>query len=258
VRLQVLDAEGNPLRNTNFSITQSNAGFPIGAAMNQNILKNNAYQNWFLSKKFPITTFENEMKWYSTEKSQGAEDYSVADNMLAYASQHGIKVRGHNIFWEDPHYQPNWITNLSPGDLKTATNKRLSSIVPRYKGKVIAWDVDNENMHFNFFTSKLGAGISASFYQSTQQLDEQTTLFLNDFNTIEDSRDEAASPSKYLQKVGELRRVLGEGAKIAIGVEGHFSSANIAYMRSALDTLASAKLPIWITELDVSSGPNQV
>ncbi|KAK4375079.1 hypothetical protein RND71_005756 [Anisodus tanguticus] len=29
------------------------------------------------------------------------------------------------------------------------------------------------------------------------------------------------------------------------------------YIRSAIDVLASANLPIWITELDVSSRPNQ-
>lgn len=256
VRLQVLDAKGSPLRNTNISLTQTNAGFPIGAAMNQNILKNNAYQNWYIPR-FKLTTFENEMKWYSTEKSQGTEDYSVPDAMLAFTSQHGIKVRGHNIFWEDPHYQPNWLANLSPGSLKAAADKRISSVVNKYKGKVIAWDVDNENLHFNFFTSKLGGDISGKFYQSAHMIDGQTTLFMNDYNTIEDSRDGTASASNYLKKLEEIRKVVGNGAKMAIGAEGHFGSADIAYMRSALDTLASAKVPIWITELDVSAGPNQ-
>nr|VDD40876.1 unnamed protein product [Brassica oleracea] len=50
-----------------------------------------------------------------------------------------------------------------------------------------------------------------------------------------------------------------ENIKGAIGAQGHFSPTqpNIAYMRSALDTLGSLGLPVWITELDMPKCPNQ-
>ncbi|KAK9286308.1 hypothetical protein L1049_014698 [Liquidambar formosana] len=44
---------------------------------------------------------------------------------------------------------------------------------------------------------------------------------------------------------------------MAIGLEGHFGTPDLAYMRASIDTLASTKLPIWLTELDVQSSPNQ-
>lgn len=115
-------------------------------------------------------------------------------------------------------------------------------------------------MHFNFFEGKLGGNINGAFFQGTRKLDGCTTLFVNEYNTIEDSKDDKSSPSKYLQKVGEVRGSLGVGdrSSIGIGLEGHFDNPNIPYVRSAIDTLASAKAPIWITELDVSAGPNQV
>ncbi|XP_021717249.1 uncharacterized protein LOC110685092 [Chenopodium quinoa] len=257
VRVQVVNSKGKAVPYANISIKQNKPSFPFGASINHNIVDNTAYQNWFTSR-FTVTTFENEMKWYSTESTQGKEDYSQADSMLDLISQHGISVRGHNIFWDDPHFQMGWENNLSPSDLQAATDKRLNSIVSRYAGKVIAWDVNNENLHFNYFENKLGANISNVFFQKTRQLDGKATLFMNDYNTIEDEGDAASSPSKYLEKIGEISNFLGGNANLGIGLEGHFGVPNLPYVRSTLDTLAASNFPIWITELDVKRGPNQV
>ncbi|KAK6945984.1 Glycoside hydrolase family 10 domain [Dillenia turbinata] len=103
-----------------------------------------------------MTTFENEMKWISNEPNHGQEDYSIPDSMLNFAGQNGIAVRGHNIFWDDPSFQPGWLKSLSIKDLRAATGKRISSIMTRYRGKVIGWDVVNENMHNSFFEQRWG------------------------------------------------------------------------------------------------------
>lgn len=199
------------------------------------------------------------MKWYSTERAHNQEDYSISDAMLEFTELNNISVRGHNVFWDDAHYQPSWVASLSPDQLDSEVEKRLNSVVSRYKGKIIAWDVVNENMHFSFLESKLGENASARIYNEVQKIDGEITLFLNEFNTIEDSRDVSASPAKYIEKIKEIQRYSENcGLKLGIGVESHFSSLNLPYMRAALDTLAATGLPIWITELDVTSQPNQV
>ncbi|WJX45136.1 endo-1,4-beta-xylanase [Trifolium repens] len=129
------------------------------------------------------------MKWYTNEYAHGKENYFQADQMLSYAKSHNIYVRGHNIFWEDPKYQPNWVTSLSPNQLNNAVQKRVNAIVQRYKGQVIGWDVINENLRFSFFESKLGQNFSAKIFNEVHDIDAKATLFLNEFNTIEDSRD---------------------------------------------------------------------
>ncbi|CAI9113564.1 OLC1v1014189C1 [Oldenlandia corymbosa var. corymbosa] len=256
VRFQVVDPQGQPLANTNISIEQSNAAFPIGSGINADILNNQAYQNWF-NKRFKLTVFANEMKWYSTESTRGREDYSVADALMQFTKTNGVSVRGHNIFWDDPKFQPSWVPSLSPADLKTATDKRVQSVVSRYKGRLIHWDVMNENLHFNFFENKLGPSASTTFFQKSRQIDPTAIPFLNDYNTIEQKSDQKSGPASYLQKIKQLRSG-GYNGPLGIGLEGHFEGTpDMAYIRSSLDTLASAKLPIWITELDVSSGPNQ-
>ncbi|GAA0166721.1 metalloprotease [Lithospermum erythrorhizon] len=255
VRLQAIDNQGKPLPNTTISIKQQGGGFPLGVAINKNILTNKAYEDWFASR-FKFTTFENEMKWSSTEPSQGNENYGDPDAMLELTRRHNVAVRGHNVFWEDPNYQSWWLKSLSPPQLSAATLKRINSLVRRYSGKVIHWDVDNENLHSSFFTSKLGKEVSARFFKVVNYIDRHGIPFLNEFNTIETPSDQAVAPPKYLDKINELR---GQGytGPLGIGLQGHFEVPNLAYMRSGIDQLASTKLPIWITELDVKSNQNQ-
>ncbi|MBA0863461.1 hypothetical protein Goshw_021395 [Gossypium schwendimanii] len=256
VRIRV-EAEGNPVVNSKISIHQKASGKPIGCAVNKGILDNVGYQNWFTSR-FTHTTFENEMKWYTTEPVRGKEDYSLPDSIMKLMKQHNIAVRGHNIFWDDPHYQPYWVPSLQPNDLSAAANKRINSIMTKYKGQVIGWDVVNENLHFNFFESKLGPDASATFYKMAAGIDHSIPLFINEFNTLEQKGDAASTPAKYLEKLKNIQTFMGAEAKrMAIGLECHFDVPSLPYIRSSLDTLAATHLPIWLTEIDVQSGSNQ-
>ena len=114
----------------------------------------------------------------------------------------------------------------------------------------------NENLHFSFFEGKLGAEATGAAFQMTRRLDRRTTLFMNEYDTIEKSGEGSASPDKYLQKLKEIQYFLKGGRNLGIGLEGHFRTPNIPYMRSAIDKLAASNFPIWITELDVD--PTQV
>lgn len=198
------------------------------------------------------------MKWYVTENTRGKEDYSLPDAMLAFATQNGIPVRGHTILWDDVQFQPSWVKSLQPAELKAAADKRLQSVVSRYAGKVIGWDVVNENLHFSFFENSLGANASAVFFQNAHQLDSKTTMFMNEFNTIEQSGDSKVTPALYLQKLKEIRSFKGNDGPTGIGLEGHFDKPNIPYMRASIDTLSAAGVPIWLTEVDVRESANQV
>ncbi|KAJ6896214.1 hypothetical protein NC651_022439 [Populus alba x Populus x berolinensis] len=199
VRIQAIDEQSNPLSNATISIKQNKLRFPFGCAINKNILSNTAYQDWFTSR-FGVTAFEDEMKWYSTEATRGQVDYSVPDAMLAFAKQHNIAVRGHNVIWDDPKYQNGWV--------------RL--------------------------------------------MDSPKCMFLNEYDTIEKSGDGAASPAKYLQKLKEIQSFPGNAnLRMGIGLESHFTIPNLPYMRASLDTLASANVPIWLTEVDVQGNPAQ-
>ncbi|XP_039158395.1 endo-1,4-beta-xylanase 5 [Eucalyptus grandis] len=254
VRIHVMDKQDKPLANATISIVQNKLSFPFGSAINKNILTNTAYQNWFTSR-FTVTVFENEMKWDTTEPSQGQEDYSAADALLKFAQQHGIPVRGHTVLWEHPGHQPSWVPSLSASQLSKAVTNRINSIMYRYKGQLNGWDVVNENIHLSFFESRLGPQASANAYKTAKFIDPSTTLFLNEYNTIEDSRDTVASPTAYAKKIKDIQS--SGGGNLGIGLQGHFNVPDLPYMRSAIDALGALGLPMWLTEVDVQSGENQ-
>ncbi|EHA8591782.1 endo-1,4-beta-xylanase 5-like [Cocos nucifera] len=256
VRFRAVDAQGNTLAGATFTLAQKRPGFPFGCAIPASIVQNTQYQNWF-APRFTVTVFENEMKWYSTERAPGQEDYSVADAMVAFAKKHNIAIRGHNVLWDDPKYQMDWVRPLNYEQLWNASNRRINSVMSRYRGQLIAWDVVNENLHFSFFEDRLGKDASNIFYQKAHSLDSNTLMFLNDYNTLEQPGDPASTPDKYLQKLREVKAYQGNNYNMAIGLQGHFSQPNIPYMRSTLDILAGAKVPIWLTEVDVTKDPNQ-
>ncbi|XP_015689806.1 endo-1,4-beta-xylanase 5-like [Oryza brachyantha] len=259
VRLQATDSAGNPLPGAAVSLETVRNGFPLGAAMSSEILRNPTYQSWFASR-FTVATFENEMKWYSTEPAPGREDYSVPDAMLEFARQHGIAVRGHNVFWDDPNQQPRWVQALPYPQLLAAASRRIRSVVARYAGKLIAWDVVNENLHYSFFERRFGWDASTAFYAAARMLDGGSTLmFMNEYNTLEQPGDMAALPARYMQRLKQITSGYPQnGAGMAIGLEGHFTApVNIPYMRAALDTLAQAGIPVWLTEVDVAGSPSQ-
>ena len=130
-----------------------------------------------------MTSFTNEMKWYSTE-----ENYTIPDAMMKFTKENGISVRGHNIFQDNPKQQPEWVKTLSSEKSGEAAAESMKSVVSRYKGELIAWDVMNENIHFHFQEDKFSENASSAAYTTDNKLDPKTKMFLNEFNIIEYSQ----------------------------------------------------------------------
>ncbi|MCO5586563.1 hypothetical protein L7F22_040504 [Adiantum nelumboides] len=253
VSLQVVDSDtGRRIHDADIQVMNAKLNFPFGSAILQNILSNQPYQNWFL-ERFNTAVFGNELKWYATEKNQGQVDYSVADAMMAFCKAHNLSVRGHNVVWDDARFQQQWVKALvaRPAELRAAVMARVSSVVGHYAGQVIDWDVSNEQLHFSFYEDALSdPTFSTSLFLAVQALDPSGQLFLNEYNTIEDCHDPTASPDAFLAK---LRQLAAAGvSNLAIGLESHFTTPNIPYIRSTLDKLATLGLPIWLTELDIN------
>ncbi|KAK9050278.1 hypothetical protein SSX86_030249 [Deinandra increscens subsp. villosa] len=225
--------------------------------MTHRILNNLAYKKWFASK-FTAADFHNELKWYYTEPQPGQENYTDPDAMLKFADENGIVVRGHTVLWDDVKYQQKWVKKLSPQKLLQAANRRVDSVVKRYKGRLIGWDVMNENLHHNFFEKRLGRNASARFYNRVHKIDPNVTLYMNEFNTTENVNDKWAAPEKYLRRLKEIQAYPGNsGMKMGIGLECHYGAEpfDLNYIRKSLTLLGQTGLPIWLTELDVKMDP---
>lgn len=171
--------------------------------------------------------------------------------MLQFVRANQITARGHNIFWEDPKYTPAWVRNLTGNELHSAVNSRIQSLMSKYREEFIHWDVSNEMLHFDFYEQKLGPNATLHFFETAHKFDPLATLFMNDFNVVETCSDVNSTVDAYISRLRELR--YGGALMDGIGLEGHFTVPNPPLIRAILDKLATLGLPIWLTEVDISS-----
>jgi hypothetical protein len=156
VQVRVLNEQGRPVPGVKVEVKQTSKAFPFGAALTPTVLRDRKYQEFFLAH-FNYAVCENAMKWYSNEGRRGREDYSRADAMLAWCKEHDVPMRGHCVFWEPEKWQSRWLRELDVDDLRAAVKQRVDSIIRRYRGKIIEWDVDNEMLHASFFKDRRAA-----------------------------------------------------------------------------------------------------
>ncbi|XP_057423507.1 endo-1,4-beta-xylanase 1-like isoform X1 [Lotus japonicus] len=235
--------------NTMVQVRQTQNNFPIGTCISRMNIDNEDFVNFFV-KHFNWAVFGNELKWYWTEPQQGNFNYKDADDLLDLCQKNKIETRGHCIFWEVDGTVQQWIKSLNQNDLMTAVQNRLNGLLTRYKGKFSHYDVNNEMLHGSFYQDRLGRDIRAKMFKTANQLDPSATLFVNDYH-VEDGCDNKSCPEKYMEHILDLQE---QGAPVGgVGIQGHIDSPVGPIVCSSLDKLGILGLPIWFTELDVSS-----
>ncbi|XP_072952501.1 endo-1,4-beta-xylanase 1-like [Typha angustifolia] len=249
VVLKVTSSNGDALNGAIVRVKQTQNSFPFGSCIMRTNIDNEDFVAFFL-KNFNWAVFGNELKWYWTEAQQGVLNYTDADELLDLCSKNGIEVRGHCIFWEVQGAVQSWVQSLSKNDLMTAVQNRINGLLSRYKGKFRHYDVNNEMLHGSFYQDRLGKDIRPTMFKTASQLDPSATLFVNDYH-VEDAADVRATPEVYIEQILGLQ---DQGAPVGgIGVQGHIDYPVGPIVSSALDKLGVLGLPIWFTEVDVSS-----
>ncbi|XP_042009296.1 endo-1,4-beta-xylanase 4-like [Salvia splendens] len=258
IKIKVTDKAGKPLEGANITLTHTRPLFLIGCGTGYSILEAKAYQDFFAAR-FTAATPHNEMKWYYNEHFQGVENYETADAMVSFFEKNNIAIRGHCILWDSTNASNYWTQTLPPREVLYTTIRRIASVVSRYTGRVIAWDVVNENLHNSYYESILGANASAMIYQVTRAIDPHTPLFINEYNTLEYPKDIKVIPARIVHKIREIKSFPGnEDMVLHIGMQGHFTlRANISYIRAAFDVMGASGSPIWLTELDFLKSDTQ-
>ncbi|KNA05790.1 hypothetical protein SOVF_187140 [Spinacia oleracea] len=230
-------------------VRQTKNSFPFGSCMSRTNIDNEDFVAFFL-ENFNWAVFGNELKWYWTEAQKGNLNYKDADDMLDLCEKNNIEARGHCIFWEVEDTVQPWIKSLSKNDLMTAVENRLTGLLTRYKGKFRHYDVNNEMLHGSYYQDHLGKDTRANMFKSANNLDPSALLFVNDYH-VEDGNDPRSCPEKYIEQVLDLQE---QGAPVGgVGIQGHIDSPVGSIVCSALDKLGILGLPLWFTELDVSS-----
>ncbi|BFY97335.1 hypothetical protein BsWGS_00375 [Bradybaena similaris] len=190
-------------------------------------------------------------KWRYNRGTRDNPDYKAAVEATDALRKHGIKVRGHNMFWAVKGNEPDYVTPLTGQDLKDAVDEHLEYMTNITKGKLSHWDVNNELLHGRFFEDGTGdENYTFHMFQGIHAADHHPALFLNDYDVV-------AGGGHTLEYLDQIRTF--KAAKVNLGgagVQSHlqdFMEPDATLIKARLDHLAKADVPLWVTELDLSA-----
>jgi endo-1,4-beta-xylanase len=225
------------------------------------------------AQEFNFVTPENEMKWESVERSEGNFTFGSADNIVNWAQQNNMKVKGHTLVW---HNQlPGWVSSINNRDrLLAVMKKHIETVMGRWGNKLHSWDVVNEaistdsdvgsgnaKMRPSVFSNLLGEDfIPTAFKMAREYADKNgmknMKLYYNDYSIDADN-----DKSRFLRK--KIKEWLAAGAPIdGIGFQMHIGPPNnIPTVQSVKDNMeyyASLGLEVLISEWDINLCGNKV
>lgn len=255
-----------------------------------------------IKRHYDIITPENCMKPQPLHPSENKYNFTVADSLVEWCQQNGVKVWGHTLGWhsqtanwffqaENPEveedsnpanrprmrWDPNgprltmdemWRRSIK-GELASREvalerlENHIKTVVGRYKGRIIGWDVFNEsiadsgdctteNLRTWSWYQVVGPEVLTLAFKWAHEADPEAQLYYNDYN-IEQGAVE--NKGKHASSMVLLKRLIAEGAPITgVGIQGHWHlDTNLADVEKAIENYASLGLRVAITELDVTA-----
>ncbi len=264
--LTVTDAGGRPLAGVTVQLRQTRSDFHFGTCINgdptSQAVDEVAYRKFILDH-FNTLVCENHMKWYAVEKQRDQVTFDRADAYMQFAAEHNLAMRGHCLFWAKVKFVQKWVQALPDDELRAEMEAHLNAIVPRYRGRLIAWDVNNEMLDGHFYKDRLGEAIRPWMFKRAAALDPQTPLHVNDYAIL-------GHGPRTKQFIGQIKDLQKAGAPIGgIGIQEHACERIILdpkeaedrperkynvrvtpqEMYATLDELAELDLPIHLTEI---------
>jgi len=215
-----------------------------------------------LKREFNTIVAENEMKASSLQPNRGQFNFSRADDMVKWAEENNMKVRGHVLVWhaQNPGFLQNGSWNRTT--LLQAMKEHIEGVLGHFKPKnktVWEWDVVNEAFHndgsngsfrSSFWKNTIGEDFIDSAFAYAHRADPNVLLFYNDYNT---SNVNAKSTAMY----NKIKKMLDNGIPIhGVGFQSHqtleeYTPAFIASLKENFDRFAKLGLKISVTELDI-------
>jgi endo-1,4-beta-xylanase len=217
---------------------------------------------------------ENELKWSWVQPRPGVFDFANADRLLAWATAHGLAMRGHNLAWHHPRWWPDWVTNHDFGARPASEAARLltthiDTVCRRYGDRIASWDVINEavdahsgEMRETVFSRAIGKAddVLDLCFRTARAAVPHCQLVYNDYMSWE--------PGNEQHRAGVLRlleRLKKRGTPVdALGVQSHIGSGNnpgdpsvfgphdARAWRRFLDEVTGMGYGLLITEFDVN------
>jgi endo-1,4-beta-xylanase len=217
--------------------------------------------------EYPVL-FARECRLYAPLLSWGyvcgtdrACDPMRRDPNIEFAVQHGMSLTGAHLLWHEN--VPPWFAGLTRVEARQAASQHIADMLQRYAGTTFAWNVVNEaiepndgepdGMRRSVLSRQLGDDYFDQAFRDARAADQKCLLAYNDYGM------EAADATAEARR-NALLRLLDRFAAArtpidAVGLQSHLKIDARGFDQTRycrfLETIASHKLQILISELDV-------
>jgi endo-1,4-beta-xylanase len=202
------------------------------------------------------------MKWDQIEATRGTFTFGPADQIVTFAMQNGLKIKGHTLVW---HKQlPTWVTSLTTAaDVRKAMVDHINGVIGHFKGKVTVWDVVNEayitdgktgdgnpRLRDSVFSTVIGPTFIDEAFMAARAADKDALLVYNEFAS-EGLSDKSTAVYNMVKDM-KMRGIPidGVGLQMHIGYNTNPTAADVA---TNMQRLADLGLKVFISEMDVNS-----
>ncbi|CAB9501056.1 Probable endo-1,4-beta-xylanase C [Seminavis robusta] len=232
----------------------------------------------FVETEFTAIVIEHHLKWAPLCTSEpgplpdgipvtdrlGRYDFGVVDEMVDWALERNIKVKGHVLIWAVTSPTP-FLETMTAAQLREAMRRHIFTTMGHFRGRIFVWDVVNEalapdgTLAPNIFLRKLGPTYIEECFQWAHQADPDAILLYND-NKVEgmgiDSPNHLKSEGFYnLLRDLTHRKIPVHGC----GIQAHFNAAGVGRNRvptprmvqQQIHRLGELGLRVNISEMDV-------
>ncbi|WTD61804.1 endo-1,4-beta-xylanase [Micromonospora sp. NBC_01638] len=244
------DLSGPP--GTTLQAAAERSGRYFGAAMGADRLNDSGFLT-IADREFDMMTAVNEMKPDATEPNRGQFDFRAGDAIYNWATQHGMRFRGHTLAWHAQ--QPRFWGSLSGSALRTAMIDHINGVMAHYKGKFAYWDVVNEAFAEN--GSRRSSNLQSTgndwievAFRTARAADPSVKLCYNDYNI------ENWSYGKTQGVYNMIRDFKSRGVPVdCVGLQTHFTGGSSlpGNFQQTLSSFAALGVDVALTEADVTN-----
>jgi len=234
---------------------------PYGAAIRNRLLSEDPdYPGAFVTHCQQIVD-EGALKWLDVRPSRERFVFDQPDRNLAFASKHGMEMRGHTLVWYGA--MPDWTNGIrSAAEAERELVTHIETVMGQYVGTIKSWDVINEAIPDNpatpsdlrplIWRERLGDDYVALALRTAAAVDPSAQLVINEYDVEFVGDRYRRKREAFLRLIRSLKD--RDVPLHAVGLQGHLHgeleidgdglSAFVAEVRGlGLDVL--------VTELDV-------
>ncbi|WP_405093825.1 endo-1,4-beta-xylanase [Micromonospora sp. NBC_01392] len=244
------DLSGPP--GTTLKAAAERSGRYFGAAMGGDRLTDQGFLT-IANREFDMMTAVNEMKPDATEPNPGQFDFRAGDAIYNWATQHGMRVRGHTLAWHAQ--QPRFWGSLSGSALRTAMIDHINGVMAHYRGKLAYWDVVNEAFAEN--GSRRSSNLQSTgndwievAFRTARAADPSVKLCYNDYNI------ENWTYAKTQGVYNMIKDFKARGVPVdCVGLQTHFTGGSSlpSTFQTTLSSFAALGVDVALTEADVTN-----